>query len=155
MKALTIWQPWASLIMVGAKPHEFRGRSYLEYSGHPAVGDRVVIHAGARPIRPAEVDDLLERLGGDDDKTGLVVDKARELLLRVKQAFKCRALPLGAGLGTATIGKPILSCDLYGLTVEDSDRGEFNWAWPLSAITPFDAPIEARGMQGFWQWSRT
>jgi hypothetical protein len=24
MKALTIWQPWASLIMIGAKPVEFR-----------------------------------------------------------------------------------------------------------------------------------
>jgi len=24
MKALTIWQPWASLIMIGAKPFEFR-----------------------------------------------------------------------------------------------------------------------------------
>lgn len=24
MKALTIWQPWASLIMIGAKPYEFR-----------------------------------------------------------------------------------------------------------------------------------
>jgi hypothetical protein len=26
MKALTIWQPWASLIMIGAKPYEFRER---------------------------------------------------------------------------------------------------------------------------------
>jgi hypothetical protein len=26
MKALTIWQPWATLIMIGAKPHEFRGQ---------------------------------------------------------------------------------------------------------------------------------
>jgi hypothetical protein len=25
MKALTIWQPWASLIMIGAKPCEFAG----------------------------------------------------------------------------------------------------------------------------------
>lgn len=25
MKALTIYQPWASLVMIGAKPHEFRG----------------------------------------------------------------------------------------------------------------------------------
>ena len=24
MKGLTIWQPWASLIMIGAKPYEFR-----------------------------------------------------------------------------------------------------------------------------------
>jgi hypothetical protein len=24
MKALTIYQPWASLVMIGAKPYEFR-----------------------------------------------------------------------------------------------------------------------------------
>ena len=37
MKALTIWQPWASLIMVGAKPYEFRPKSYLKYVGAPAI----------------------------------------------------------------------------------------------------------------------
>ena len=40
MLALTIWQPWASLIMIGAKPYEFRGKSYLEYRPHPRPGDR-------------------------------------------------------------------------------------------------------------------
>ena len=55
MKALTIWQPWASLIMIGAKPYEFRGRSYLAYINHPQPGERMAIHAGARPVRPTEV----------------------------------------------------------------------------------------------------
>jgi hypothetical protein len=34
----------------------------------------------------------------------------------------------------------------------DSDRGQFNWAWPLTDIRPFEKPIPARGMQGFWKW---
>ena len=153
MRALTIWQPWASLIMVGAKPFEFRGRSYLDYAGHPQPGDRIVIHAGARPVKPAEVEDLLHRLGTAGDSTGLVVDKARELLLRVRAAHKYRLLPLACGLGTAVIGKPRNAGTIFtGLRTEDSDRGEFNWAWPLSEIEPFAAPIPARGFQGFWVW---
>src|SRR5262245_24204625 len=105
MKALTIWQPWASLIMIGAKPYEFRGRSYLEYSGHPNPGDRIVIHAGVRPVKPREIEDLLERLGQRSDATGLKPELARPLLERVRDAYKCRLLPLGTGLGTVVLGK--------------------------------------------------
>ena len=57
MKALTIWQPWASLVMIGAKPYEFRRWDYRDRS--PALeGQRIVIHAGARPIKEIEVDDI-------------------------------------------------------------------------------------------------
>lgn len=154
MLALTVWQPWASLIMIGAKPYEFRGKSYLEYRPHPQPGDRIVIQAGARPIKRPEVDDLLERLGTEGDATGLIVEPAGRLLERVRAAFKCRALPLGAGLGTAVIGKPRNAGTIFtGITPEDSDRGEFNWAWPLSDIKPFAAPIPVRGQQGFFQWT--
>ena len=51
MKALTIWQPWASLIMVDAMPYEFRGRIYLAYVNHQQAGERSAIHAGARSTR--------------------------------------------------------------------------------------------------------
>lgn len=151
MKALTIWQPWASLIMVGAKPYEFRGWDFRVRE--PAiVGQRIVIHAGARPVKPAEVEDLLRRLGGSDDMTGLVVDVARELLGRVRAAHKYRLLPLAAGLGTAIIGRPRNAGVIFGANVADSDRGAFNFAWPLSDIRPFAAPIPMRGAQGFWNW---
>jgi hypothetical protein len=151
VKALTIWQPWASLIMVGAKPFEFRGWDFQQRE-RGLVGQRVVIHAGARPVRPNEVEDLLKWLGGDDDMTGLVVDKARALLERVHAAYKCRLLPLAAGLGTAVLGRPRNAGLIFGANVADSDRGAFNFAWPLSAIEPFEAPIPVRGAQGFWNW---
>lgn len=151
MKAFTIWQPWASLVMIGAKPYEFRPKSFLDYIGHPEPGERIVVHAGARPVRPQEVADLVQRLCSCDDATGLAYEPAIELLERVRAAYKCRLLPLGAGLGTAVIGKPVSSATIYGRT--DSDRGEFNWAWPLGDIVRFEQPIEARGYQGFWHWS--
>lgn len=151
MKALTVWQPWASLIMVGAKPVEFRGWDFTERA--PALVDqRIVIHAGARPVKAAEVEDLLHRLGSASDMTGLVVDKARELLERVRGAHKYRLLPLAAGLGTALLGRPRNAGLLFGGNVADSDRGKFNFAWPVSDPVPFAAPIPIGGSQGFWNW---
>lgn len=154
MKAFTVWQPWASLIITGAKPFEFRPKSYLDrraYRDGPDTGERIVIHAGARPVRPAEVDDLLQRLDGPDDTTGLIVDRARQLLTRLRLSHRCQGLPLGVCLGTAIIGKPRNAAAIF--SGSDSDRGDFTWAWPLGQIKPFDAPIPARGSQGFWKWS--
>jgi hypothetical protein len=152
MKALTVYQPWASLIIVGAKPFEFRGWDFTKRE-HGLLGERIVIHAGARPVKPVEIEDLLRRLGSDDDMTGLVVDQARELLERVRAAHKYRVLPLAAGLGTAIIGRPRNAGIIFGANVADSDRGAFNFAWPLTDVRRFDVPIPARGAQGFWRWS--
>jgi hypothetical protein len=161
MKAITIWQPWASLIMIGAKPHEFRPASFLDrrsYGNGPSVGERIVIQAGARPVRPAEIEDLLRRIDAETkgtaregERTCLVLDKARELLLKVRAAHKYRLLPLGMALGSAVIGKPILSCDLFRMNVADSDRGNFNWAWPLTDIRHFEPPFPVKGSQGFFE----
>lgn len=153
MKALTIWQPWASLIMIGAKPHEFRS--------HPAPrfvrNQRIVIHAGARSVRPNEIEDLLRRIdaeasgkGDPLERTCLDLDKARDLLLKVRAAHKYRLLPLSHALGTAVLGEPVQACDLFKMNVADSDRGQFNWAWPLTDIRPFEPPVPMKGAQGFF-----
>lgn len=152
MKALTIWQPWASLIMAGAKPFEFRGWHF------PAsmIGQQIVNHAGARPIRRAEVEDLLHRLHGDEAwTTGLIKDRALPVL---EQALSktAKPLPVAAGLGTMILGKPISgseAAERLGATLNDSDRANHsNWAWPVSGITPFAEPFECKGAQGFWTW---
>jgi hypothetical protein len=157
VKALTIYQPWASLIMVGAKPYEFRPKSYLQYRGAPAIGERIIIHAGVRTVKPAEVEDLLSRLGDAGNTTGLEAAIARQVLERCRAAAKYQALPLGCGLGTAVIGSPRNASKLFGGAIADSDRQAideeaYNWAWPLAEIQPFDAPIPMRGLQGFWIW---
>jgi transcriptional regulator with XRE-family HTH domain len=152
MRAITIWQPWASLIMVGAKPNEFRPKPFTAYSNAPGLGEKIVIHAGARSVKPAEVEDLLRRIDRCDPQTGLDAEKARTLLLRVRAAHKYRLLPLAAALGTACLGEPLLACDLFKMKVEDSDRGDFNWAWPLFHVSPFREPVPIRGFQGFWNY---
>lgn len=151
MKALTIWQPWASLIIIGAKPFEFRGWR------PPArlIGERIVIHAAARKADFHECRYLLQRLeaGGDEAaETCLRPDLAVPLL-----AGCAAELPLACGLGTAVIGEPRGGGDVardFGVSwANDSDRNEHaNWGWPMLDIERWDRPIPMRGAQGLWTW---
>ncbi len=150
MKALTIWQPWASLIMTGAKPYEFRRWDYSQRI-RCVTGSRIVIHAGARPMRAAEIDDILERI--NDHISSLRREIARPLLERIKAAHKLRGVvPMACGLGTATLLRPKRVDALFS-SPADSDRIDHHmWAWPLVDIKPFAEPVPMRGFQGFWDW---
>jgi hypothetical protein len=149
MKALTIWQPWASLIIAGAKPVEWRGWACPRW----IVGQRIAIHAGTRAAKPAEIADIIERI--DDDETSLISEIARPLLT----AVHTRSWPLSSVLGTAIIGRPIPVIEWlreHAPDFLDSDRIDHSkFAWPLTGIERFEPVIPARGAQGFWDWSYT
>lgn len=152
MKALTIWQPWASLIAIGAKPYEFR-RWPAPRSLH---GQRVAIHAGVRKINRTEIRALIIALRGKEPgRQALKPDLALALLDRLF-SDPTRA-PLGVIVATAVLGAPVRADKImseFGVSIaNDSDRDEaFNYAWPLSSIEPLAPPIPARGAQGFWEW---
>lgn len=154
MKALTLWQPWASLVMIGAKPYEFREWDYSARGMYRRIVDqRIVMHAGARPIRPSEVQRLLADCRDGGGNTGLIVEKAVPFLERLAAAAKCQGvIPLGAGLGTVRVGKPRNAGGIFGGLPHDSDRGDFNYAWPCTEIEVWEEPIPMRGLQGFWDW---
>lgn len=154
MKAITLWQPWSSLVMIGAKPFEFRPKSYLEYIGHPPVGAEVVMHAAKRPMRYLEVDDLIERLDLPNNPTGLDKVKALPFLLNIAAALarKEQPLPLGAGLGTFRLGEPQMADQVFPMLMQDSDRGLFNSAWPCTDVKRWQEPVPCRGLRGFWDW---
>lgn len=148
LRALTVWQPWATLIILGAKPHEFR--RWRAPAGH--VGQRIVIHAGARPVRKAEALELLWAVNAGEG-TGLVRDTAGPLLERVLSSKAPLELPTACGLGTALLGEPQRCTELFRNQVFDSGRvDEHMWAWPMEAVERWDAPVPARGLQGFWRW---
>jgi hypothetical protein len=150
MKALTIWQPWASLILIGAKPFEFRRWDYR--TRERAIEDqRIVIHAGARAIVPAEIDDIIGRV--NERISSLIPEKAMPLLERLRSAYKGQGVvELSAGLGTVRLGKPRHVSSLFN-SPADSDRIDHHmWAWPMLDIEPFAAPVPCRGAQGFWTW---
>lgn len=151
MKALTVWQPWASLIMIGAKPYEFRKWNFTD-KPHLArfVDRRIVIHAGARPMKKGEIEGIVERI--DEGESALIAETARPFIERVLSGEE--RLPMAAALGTAIIGQPQKSFDLFKHIVADSDRlDQQMYAWPLSGVEPFPSPVSAAGAQGFWNWS--
>jgi hypothetical protein len=151
--ALTIWQPWATLIAVGAKPYEFRSWA----APRAMQGRRIAIHAGARPTRKAEVRELLLQLHSLSwRQTGLIRDIAIATLEPILSAPG--ALPLRSVLCLATLGTPIRDTDLEGALgtgglINDSDRdAHTNWGWPLTDIEVLRPFVPATGAQGFWTW---
>jgi hypothetical protein len=150
MPAITIWQPWASLIAAGCKPFEFR--SWQAPRTHH--GKRIAIHAGARAASRNEVRDLILRLQSSAwRETGLVREPAIALLENALAALP--AMPRKAVICTAQLGTPMRNGDMeraLGLpVVNDSDRDQHTmWGWPLTDIRPLDPTIPASGSQGFF-----
>ena len=140
--AITVWQPWATLIAYEVKPYEFRGWA----APVRLHGQRIAIHASARKPVVAEIRALLVKLHSPRwRETGMVRSKAVELLERLKDEHA--SLPLRSVVCTALMG-PSLSADdvakRLGL-VNDSDRMEHaNWAWPLSQVERLEPPVPAR-----------
>lgn len=162
MKALTIWQPWASLIIAGAKPYEFRGWR------PPAsiIGQRIVIHAAARKVDIEEVSYLYRILGFRDTcpefqsaaaETCLHPELALPVLARLFHPDTSKRLPMACGIGTAIVGEPRLGTEIaeeFGVPrANDSDRDHHaNWGWPMLDIEAWHEPIPMRGAQGLWNW---
>ncbi len=152
LPAITLWQPWATLIAAGAKPFEFRSWP----APRRLWGKRVAIHAGARPVRRDELQELLLRLHGQDAlETGLLPHLAIEVLERALTAPG--ALPRSSVLCLATLGEPVRGATLaakLGLSgVNDSDRiVHSHWGWPMTEVEPLLPFVPARGAQGWWAW---
>lgn len=147
LPALTIWQPWASLIIAGAKPYEFRG-----YMAARAYRNRdIAIHAGKRKPVMAELRALRLQLRGEN-ATGLDAEIALPLLERWSQ--HPASLLLSSVLGIVRMGEPVRADQIpeyAGSFVNDSDRTEkANYGWPLTDIRPLIPPVPHRGAQGFW-----
>ena len=148
MKALTIHQPWASLIVHGLKPFEWRGWACPKWM----VGQTVVIHAGAIGARKG-IHHLLARDDHIAASCGPGVDVAAIRVALERAASNPTLMPLRAGLGTATLGEPMLADQVYhrqGLKI--GGEGPWNWGWPLSDVVRWDEPVPASGAQGFWEW---
>lgn len=151
--ALTVWQPWATLIIRGAKPLEFRGYSISE----KMVGNRLVVHAAAKKIDIRETESILDNLmaGGERAKrTCLIPSRAipilQELLFDAGRGATCN----GVGLGTATFGTPIRGeaiSRMFGYKHTGDDNGG-HWGWPMESVTEWSEPVHAKGQQGIWHW---
>lgn len=141
MKALTIWQPWASLLVIGAKLYETRSWA-TTYRGP------IAIHAAKRPVRRT-ID-------------ALAAGNEWDTLERFESLFHGLGA-LGQLSTGAIVGKAILvGCNLIDeafvakLTPQERALGDFalgRYAWEFQNMVPVDPPVPAKGMQGLWEWS--
>jgi hypothetical protein len=129
--AITLWQPWATLIAIGAKPYETRSRRPPKR----LVGQRIAIHAAQRmPVRSMLTDE-------------------EHLAIMIALKFKdYRYLPRGKVVCTAILADVspahLVPRDLFG------KYGVGRFAWKLTDVRPLDPPIYARGTQQWgWPWT--
>lgn len=134
MKAITIRQPWASLIMLGAKRIETRSWR-VNYRG------RIAIHAGT-VFRAAEK------------------HFARTAVPYAHLVGK--ELPLGVVLGTAVLAD-VLPVSQLGALIDTStiagtrermlgDYSPGRFGWVLKDVLVFAEPIPAKGSLSLWEW---
>lgn len=140
MKAITIIQPWATLIALGEKRYETRSWP-TKYRGP------IAIHAGKKIDKDAfmdfEINSALRKHGiytADDLPTGAVVATAE-----LKDCLK--------SVDTWTDGY-ILENGVYVYSPE-YEFGEFTpgrYAWEMVDVHQLPEPILAKGQQGLWNW---
>jgi hypothetical protein len=154
MKAITLWQPWASLIMTGAKAIETRSR-------RTNVRGRIAIHAARKCT--IEAMKLLETPAFQKGLLSILPKGMKRMILEL--------LPRGAIIGTVEIvscyrmDKWVFFDDGPAMLLEKGSCKEINgdelnfgnyepgrYAWELKNPIMFDNPIPARGSQGFWNW---
>ena len=139
MKALTLWQPWASLIAIGAKRYETR--SWPAPKSLPP-GSLLAIHAAQRcpPQLSAEmtlrVCQTLFILSSADDRTIRSLPRGSVLAI-------CRFL----GCWRTEELQPTPHQRLMG----DWTPGRF--AWELDVVIDCGGrEVPAKGRQGLWEW---
>lgn len=147
MKALTLHQPWATLIAIGAKCIETRSWS-TSYRGPLAI------HAAKGFPKEAQVACI----------TYPFIDTLGKAGFRVG-AWPGKPLPLGAIVATCEL----VDCEkiarqkwwkIDGVTwiLSDAERALGDYApgrdaWLLANIRPLLEPIPAKGAQGLWEWT--
>ena len=148
MKAITLWQPWASLVALRAKRYETRSWA-TSYRGPLAI------HAAKKPISS-----ILP-----------LIDAYTKQLMEVNLIAFAESFAPDAGIvgfDSLPLGCIVATCELRGVyPVEDvyhrlyelpneSHFGDFSagrFAWRLTDVVCLDKPIPARGAQRLWEWS--
>lgn len=161
MKALTLHQPWAQLVAVGAKTVETRSWT-TRYRGSLAI------HAG-KSKGATECSECWDRLREDWDMSvdlplGAVIAVCQLVAvlptdeLDPSDRFHTSEYPDmsdGELLTEGLTGATLLPRNQRWKLEENWPLGDFSpgrFAWLLGNIQPLPRPIEARGFQGLWTW---
>lgn len=138
MKAITILEPWASLIALGAKRIETRSWP-TSYRGP------IAIHSGKNPKHAREFYE-------DDpewwEELGLPALDALPYGCVVATARLTHCIRFERGVMTTINQSPEFSS--WETSLGDFTVGRYGWV--LTDVVALPEPIPARGMQGLWDW---
>lgn len=131
MRAITLYQPWASLIAAGVKDRETRSWPPPQY----LVGQRIAIHAGLRV--EADVPETFDA----------------EVAHHLGAAWRS-TVPRGAVVAIVRLSGWAATGELVrqGLVDAWGDYSPGRYAWLLREIEPLDPPAYVRGQRGIWEW---
>lgn len=171
MKAISLWQPWASLIACGAKP--FETRSWCP--PRSLIGKPIAIHAAKKIDKGASefAEELMYGQHGFELADQLSASM-RGAPLELMANFGAAVMPVGCIVaigrldaafelgedaeGTAVPASKVVSritsrqmpaC----FTVRQDEFGDYapgRWAWLFRDVRPLQPPAPAKGAQGFF-----
>jgi len=135
MRALTLWQPWATLMAEGHKKIETR-------SWGTNVRGAVSIHSAKKPFKEVK---------------SLIHPRSIEAISRLLYPFSLDRLPTGYVLGVGRLTDCKLIDEAFLETLDPTERllGDYTigrYAWIFEDVKHFKSPILAKGSQGFWDW---
>lgn len=161
MKALTIWQPWASLLAQGEKKYETRGWP-TKYRGpiaiHAAMKDPVKI-----PITPG-----LDKYANGNEVIGSWLFLPTGAILAIGELVnvwhivhhpgpnidKARYIDVGAESLTHDKHAPDFG-DYFVPTEKELALGDWTpgrYAWEIKITELLEYPVAVKGKQGLWNW---
>lgn len=143
MKAITLIQPYATLIALGYKANETRSWQ-TTHRGPLAIHAGIGMPSWAREV--AETDSVISSIL---HYHGLTFDTLprRRVLAVAKVAGMLRIVEPGTGIG---LGR----CDPALLSVNERASGGYmlgRWAWQLENVLTLAEPVACSGAQSIWQ----
>lgn len=148
MKTLTLTQPWATLVAIGAKRIETR-------SWDTAYRGEIAIHAAK--AFPRDAKDFSLSTGCYKAVMGHSTTADKERFLSGGLAF-----PTGVVLATCRLiacvrtddllSKPAYACDMTEQEQMFGNYDEGRWGWMLTDIKRLPDPEPAKGALRLWEW---
>ena len=136
MKAISLWQPWASLWLSGRKIHETRHWHIRNQWKDWTPGQRMAVHAAKKFVKDIDPEEDLRKILDDQFGGHWAMD-----------------LPTGALIGTIAVMDCVSAGLIPDLDEDDRECGNFadgRWAWRGADPIIFPHPIPWRGSQGIF-----
>ena len=155
LKAITIHQPYASLIAVGCKTIETRSW-VTKYRG------QLAIHA-SRKFTYGIIGELcrnnpiwretMKSLGIDYEKGFRISPLPHGAVIATCRLVDCKMI---RSMPTVAFNRPDMYYYTEGMPEQEKAFGDFTigrYAWILEDVRMLPEPVPARGMPGLWEWT--